>query len=203
LYYRFSKLLLMMQDFLFYFQLGWNHIISDFALDHLLFILVLGVVFSLKDYKKLLFLISAFTIGHAITLVLSSLKIISINSNLVEFLIPCTIAITAISNFFFSKQPKKEIVIHYLFALFFGLIHGLGFANTIKVMLSSEQDFLIPLFGFNVGIEIAQIFVIFFALLFLEMLIKYSKITKNAVIIFISAIVLLLSLNMMWERFNF
>ena len=68
-----------MQDFSLYFQIGWDHIISDFALDHLLFILVLGVIFSLKDYKKLLILITAFTIGHSITLVLSSLEILNIN----------------------------------------------------------------------------------------------------------------------------
>lgn len=192
-----------MQDFLLYFQIGWDHIISDFALDHLLFILVLGVIFSLKDYKKLLILITAFTIGHSITLVLSSLGILNINVDLIEFLIPCTIAITAISNFIFINQPKKEIVSHYLFALFFGLVHGLGFANTIKVMLSSEQDLLLPLFGFNVGIEVAQIFTIFIALLLLELMIKFTKISKKAVILFVSAIVLAFALFMMWERFNF
>lgn len=192
-----------MQDFSLYFQIGWDHIISDFALDHLLFILVLGVIFSLKDYKKLLVLITAFTIGHSITLVLSSLEILNINENLIEFLIPCTIAITAISNFIFINQPKKEIVSHYLFALFFGLVHGLGFANTIKVMLSSEQDLLLPLFGFNVGIEFAQIFTIFIALLVLEFMIKFTKITKKMVILFVSAIVLAFALFMMWERFNF
>ena len=192
-----------MQDFSLYFQIGWDHIISDFALDHLLFILVLGVIFSLKDYKKLLILITAFTIGHSITLVLSSLEILNINVNLIEFLIACTIAITAISNFIFINQPKKEIVSHYLFALFFGLVHGLGFANTIKVMLSSEQDLLLPLFGFNVGIEFAQIFTIFIALLLLEFIIKFTKITKKMVILFVSAIVLAFALFMMWERFNF
>ena len=192
-----------MQDFSLYFQIGWDHIISDFALDHLLFILVLGVIFSLKDYKKLLILITAFTIGHSITLVLSSLEILNINVNLIEFLIPCTIAITAISNFIFINQPKKEIVSHYLFALFFGLVHGLGFANTIKVMLSSEQDLLLPLFGFNVGIEFAQIFTIFIALLSLEFIIKFTKITKKMVILFVSATVLVSALFMMWERFNF
>ena len=192
-----------MQDFSLYFQIGWDHIISDFALDHLLFILVLGVIFSLKDYKKLLILITAFTIGHCVTLVLSSLEILNINENLIEFLIPCTIAITAISNFIFINQPKKEIVSHYLFALFFGLVHGLGFANTIKVMLSSEQDLLLPLFGFNIGIEFAQIFTILIALLLLEILIKFSKITKKMVILFVSAIVLAFALFIMWERFNF
>lgn len=192
-----------MQDFSLYYQIGWDHIISDFALDHLLFILVLGVIFSLKDYKKLLILITAFTIGHSVTLVLSSLEVLKINVNLIEFLIPCTIAITAISNFIFINQPKKEIVSHYLFALFFGLVHGLGFANTIKVMLSSEQDLLLPLFGFNIGIEFAQIFTIFIALLVLEFIIKFTKITKKMVILFVSAIVLAFALFMMWERFNF
>lgn len=192
-----------MQDFIFYFQIGWDHIIAEFALDHLLFILILGVVFSLKDYKKLLILVTAFTIGHSITLVLSTLNIITINSDLIEFLIPCTITITAISNFVFINKPKKEIISHYLFALSFGLIHGLGFANTIKIMLSSEQDFLIPLFGFNAGIEVAQIAVIFLALLLLELIIKFTTITKRTVIYLVSSIVLVIALYMMWNRFNF
>ena len=192
-----------MQDFLFYFRIGWDHIITDLALDHLLFILVLGVIFSLKDYKKLLILITAFTIGHSVTLILSSLEIITINSDLIEFLIPVTIAITAISNFIFINEPKKEIRSHYLFALFFGLVHGLGFANTIKVMISSEQDLLMPLFGFNVGIEVAQIFVIAIALIFLETIIKFSPVTKKMVIMFVSAVVLCFAFYMMWERFVF
>ncbi len=192
-----------MDDFLFYLNIGWDHIIADFALDHLLFVVVLGVIFSLKEYKKLIVLITAFTIGHSITLVLSSLNLIQINSDWVEFFIPCTIAITAISNFIFINQPKKEIVSHYIFALLFGLIHGLGFANAIKVMLFEEQDLVLPLLGFNVGIELAQILVIFIALLFLELIIKYINITKKIVILIVSAIILAVALYMMWDRFVF
>ena len=192
-----------MQDLIFYFQIGWDHIITEFALDHLLFILALGVVFSLKEYKKLLILITAFTIGHSITLILSSLEIVVIDSNLIEFLIPCTIAITAISNFLFIDQPKKEIISHYLFALFFGLIHGLGFANAVKIMLSEEQNIILPLLGFNIGIEIAQIFVISIALVILELIIKFTSISKKNVIIIVSTIILAFAFYMMWERFNF
>ncbi|MFC6269385.1 HupE/UreJ family protein [Frigoriflavimonas asaccharolytica] len=192
-----------MQDFLFYFQLGWEHIITDFALDHLLFILILGVVFSLKDYKKLMVLITAFTIGHSITLIFSTLNLLQINSKLVEFLIPCTIAITAISNFVLVDKPKKEIIYQYIFALFFGLIHGLGFANTLKIMISNEQDLFLPLLGFNVGIEFAQIMVIFFILLILELIIKFTSITKKSVVLFVSTFVLIIAIYMMWMRFYF
>ena len=154
-----------MQDFLFHLQLGWEHIISSDALDHQLFILALIAVFSLNDFKKVLILVTAFTIGHSFTLIMSTLDMFRIPSHWVEFLIPCTIVFTALDNIIFSENEKRLIYFNYLLALLFGLVHGMGFANSVRVMLSSEQSIFLPLFGFNVGLELGQIIVITITLL--------------------------------------
>ena len=138
-----------MQDFLFYLQLGWEHIISKDALDHQLFILALIAIFSFRDWKKVLILVTAFTIGHSLTLVLSALDVFRFPSDWVEFLIPCTIVFTALDNIIFSKNEKKLIQLNYYLALLFGLIHGMGFANSVRMMLASEQDITLPLYVRN------------------------------------------------------
>src|SRR5258708_35960738 len=119
-----------MRDFGFYFGLGWEHIISQNALDHQLFIAALAAIYLLKDWKQVLVLVTAFTIGHSLTLALSVLDIIRFNTKWVEFLIPCTIIITAISNLFQKKFTTQSIRINYFLALAFGLIHVMDFANT-------------------------------------------------------------------------
>src|ERR1700710_2338143 len=125
-----------MSDFGFYFKMGWEHIISKDALDHQLFILALACVFTLWDIKRVLILVTAFTIGHSLTLALSVYDVIRFSSKWVEFLIPCTIVITAISNLFQKKFTPKSIRINYFLALFFGLVHGMGFANGIRIMMA-------------------------------------------------------------------
>lgn len=125
-----------MTDFLFYLQLGWEHIISIDALDHQLFILALVAIFSFQDLKKVLILVTAFTLGHSFTLALSAFDVIRFPSNWVEFLIPCTIVFTALDNLIFSKNEDKLIKLNYFLALIFGLIHGMGFANSVRMMLA-------------------------------------------------------------------
>ena len=110
------------------------------ALDHQLFILALAAIYVIKEWKQVLILVTAFTIGHSVTLFLSVKEIVTINSKWVEFLIPCTIVFTAITNLFQKKFTPKTIRINYFLALFFGLIHGLGFANTIRLALASDQS---------------------------------------------------------------
>jgi len=121
-----------MNDTELFFSLGWHHIISASALDHILFIIALSAIYIFKDWKKVLVLVTAFTIGHSLTLALSVYDIIRINNKLVEILIPCTIAITAGFNFLQKDFTQKKIQLNYFFALFFGLIHGMGFANSIR-----------------------------------------------------------------------
>jgi len=149
-----------MNDFTFYFDLGWHHIISWNALDHILFIVALAAIYLLKDWKQVIVLVTAFTIGHSLTLALSVYDVIRVNSDWVEFLIPCTILVTAVFNFFQTGFSKRKLRLNYFLALFFGLIHGLGFANTIRFMLAKDQQIGWGLFGFNVGLEAGQILVV-------------------------------------------
>lgn len=192
-----------MTDFLFYLQLGWEHIISSDALDHQLFILALVAIFSFKDLKKVLILVTAFTIGHSVTLALSAFDIIRFPSNWIEFLIPCTIVFTALDNLIFSKNVEKLIKLNYFLALFFGLIHGMGFANSVRMMLAQEQSITIPLFGFNVGLEIGQIAVVIIVLSVFYLLSNFLKLQKKHWILLVSAPILVVSLKMAIERIPF
>ncbi|MBN8674769.1 MAG: HupE/UreJ family protein [Chitinophagales bacterium] len=189
-----------MSDFNFYFGLGWEHIMSPDALDHLLFIAALAAIYLLKDWKQVLILVTAFTIGHSLTLALSVLDLIRFPSEWVEFLIPCTIVITAISNLFQKQFTTRSIRINYFLALFFGLIHGLGFANTIRFMLAKDQSLGMGLFGFNVGLEAGQIVVVGTLLLITQALISSFRINRREWVIFLSAAIFSLALKMSLER---
>ena len=189
-----------MQDFLFYLQLGWEHIISNDALDHQLFILALIAIFSFRDWKKVLILVTAFTIGHSLTLVLSALDVFRFPSDWVEFLIPCTIVFTALDNIIFSKNEKKLIQLNYYLALLFGLIHGMGFANSVRMMLAKEQDITLPLFGFNVGLELGQIVVVAIALFIHYIFSEVLKLSNKIWIYIISVPIFLFALKMALER---
>ena len=189
-----------MQDFLFYLQLGWEHIISKDALDHQLFILALIAILSFRDWKIVLILVTAFTIGHSLTLVLSALDVFRFPSDWVEFLIPCTIVFTALDNIIFSKNEKKLIQLNYYLALLFGLIHGMGFANSVRMMLASEQDITLPLFGFNVGLELGQIIVVAIALFIHYIFSEVLKLSNKIWIYIISVPIFIFALKMALER---
>jgi hypothetical protein len=189
-----------MQDFIFYFSLGWEHIVSFKALDHLLFITALVAIYLIQDWKRVLVLVTAFTIGHSLTLALSVLDIIRFSSKWVEFLIPCTIVITAISNLFQKQFSSRSIRINYFLALFFGLIHGMGFANTIRFMLAKDQNLATGLLGFNIGLEAGQIVVVTFLLFIAYLFVAQLKITRREWVIFLSAAVFGLALKMAFER---
>jgi len=189
-----------MSDFGFYFHLGWEHIISLGALDHQLFIAALAAIYILKDWKQVLILITAFTIGHSLTLALSVLDIIRFNSSWVEFLIPCTIVITAFSNLFIKEFIKKKMRINYFLALLFGLIHGMGFANSLRPMLASDQGIGWSLFGFNLGLEAGQIVVVIVLLLLSKIVLDILKINRRDWVLFLSSAVLGIALKMALER---
>jgi len=190
----------MMTDFLFYLQLGWEHIISIDALDHQLFILALVAIFSFQDLKKVLILVTAFTLGHSFTLALSAFDVIRFPSNWVEFLIPCTIVFTALDNLIFSKNEDKLIKLNYFLALIFGLIHGMGFANSVRMMLAKEQSIVIPLLGFNIGLEIGQIAVVIIILSIFYILSTFLKLKKKHWVMLVSAPILIFSIKMALER---
>ncbi len=191
-----------MSDFWFYFKLGWEHIISIDALDHILFVFVLAAIYMLKDWKQVLILVTAFTVGHSITLVLSTMNLIQVSSKWVEFLIPCTIIFTAISNFFYKNFAAKTIRVNYFLALFFGLIHGLGFANTLRFILAKDQSLGWSLFGFNAGLEAGQIIIVFIILLLGQIFIQYIKVVRRDWVLFVSAAIFSLALKMALERLS-
>lgn len=191
------------QDFLFYFKLGWEHIINPDALDHQLFILALVAIYSYQNIKQVLVLVTAFTIGHSLTLFLSVLDIIRFDSKWVEFLIPCTIIFTAISNLFRKNFSFKSVKINYFLALIFGLVHGMGFANAIRIMLAKDQNIGWGLLGFNVGLEAGQIFVVIIILSASFIVFNFTKIKRLSWVLFLSAGVLGLALKMALERIPF
>ena len=192
-----------LQDFIFYFRLGWEHIISLDALDHQLFILVLVAVYNYRNVKQVLILVTAFTIGHSLTLLLSVLDVIRFNSKYVEFLIPITIVITALSNLFKKNYSRKAININYFLALGFGLIHGMGFANSIRMMLSKDENLGWGLFGFNIGLEAGQIIIVAIILFITFIIFNFTKIRRSSWVLFISAAVFSLALKMALERIPF
>ena len=192
-----------LQDFLFYFKLGWSHIVSLDALDHQLFILALVAIYTSKNLKQVLILVTAFTIGHSLTLLLSVLDIIRFSSKWVEFLIPCTIVITAVSNLFKRNFTGKSVNTNYYLALIFGLIHGMGFANSVRIMLAKDQNIGWGLFGFNVGLEVGQIFFVMIILFVTWLNLSLFKVKRRDYIIFLSAAVFSLALQMALERIPF
>ena len=189
-----------MKDFVFYFGIGWEHIISWDALDHLLFITALAAIYVINDWKQVLILVTAFTIGHSLTLALSAMDIVRFPARWVEFLIPCTIVITAFTNLFQKKFSPRTVRINYFLALFFGLIHGMGFANIIRFMLAKDQSMAAGLFGFNVGVEAGQIAVVISLLLITFIITNIFKTNRREWVLFLSAGVFALSLKMALER---
>lgn len=192
-----------MHDFLFYLKLGWEHIISLDALDHQLFVLALIAVYTFKEWKKILILVTAFTIGHSVTLALSILDVVRLPSDWIEFLIPLTIVLTAAGNIVMKNKKQAQNKTNYYLALFFGLIHGLGFANTARVMIAKSQSIAVPLLGFNIGLEAGQIVIVFVILILLFILLNIFKVNKKDWVLFVSSGVFALALKMTLERIPF
>jgi hypothetical protein len=190
-------------DFLFYFELGWSHIVSLNALDHQLFILALIAVYTSRQIKPILILVTAFTIGHSVTLALSALDIIRFDSTWVEFLIPCTIFITAVTNLIKNGPKPKAVQLNYYLALFFGLIHGMGFANSVRMMLAKDQYIGWGLFGFNLGLEVGQLIFVALTMLVSGVVLYFFKIRQRDWVIFVSAAVFALALQMALQRLPF
>jgi tetrahydromethanopterin S-methyltransferase subunit E len=145
-----------------YLQLGIEHITDLKGYDHILFLITLMAVYQLKHWKKILILITAFTIGHTISLILSSFNLVSIPRNWIEFLIPVTILLTAIGNMMQTEDDFSKRLHHYkyLLAIGFGLIHGLGFSNYLRALILNEESLAGPLFSFNLGIEAGQLLIV-------------------------------------------
>lgn len=149
-----------MTEFQTFYQLGLEHILDKNGYDHIIFVVALCVLYQAEDWKRVLVLVTSFTLGHSITLALSTLSIVNISSDLIEFLIPITIFVTAFANLFTKPYGDKVSIRNYAFAGFFGLIHGLGFSNYLKSLLGKDESILTQLFAFNVGLEVGQIIIV-------------------------------------------
>lgn len=189
----------MQSEFATYFQLGIQHIADITAYDHILFVIALCVIYRLEDWRKLLILITAFTLGHSLTLGLSALGILVFPSNVIEFLIPVTILITAVLNLIRNKEAKKMNMVHYLLPLFFGFIHGSGFSNYFKSLIGQEESVVKPLFAFNVGIEIGQLLIVSIFMAITYLVVRWIKIPHPTWSKIISSIIAALALYLMWE----
>jgi hypothetical protein len=187
-----------MGQFQLYFQLGIQHILDIKGFDHILFVVALCAIYITRDWKKILILVTAFTIGHSITLALATLKLIKVDSDWVEFLIPTTIAITALSNIFKPKPSSgRGIQINYFFALFFGLIHGLGFSNYLRSLLGKEASLFEPLLAFNLGLEVGQLVIVAIFMVVSGILVGIVGINRKDWALVISSIVLGMAIMMM------
>jgi len=193
-----------MNDFGVYFTLGRQHIADLTAMDHILFITALCIRYQLADWKKILVLVTAFTIGHSVTLALSVLDMIHFSTKWIEFLIPVTIVITAVSNLFVKKFVfKAKFPIIYFFALFFGLIHGMGFSNYLKSLLGKDQNIIWQLLAFNAGLETGQLIIVGIVLLVSFILVGLIKINRREYLVFLSAAIFALALQMSIDRMPF
>lgn len=193
-----------MHDFALYFNLGLHHIIDLRGLDHLLFLCALCIRYRFTDWKHILILVTAFTIGHSATLVLSVLRVVHYPTPWVEFLIPLTIVITAISNMFVRKFSfKKRYPGIYFTAMFFGLIHGLGFSNYLKSILGRNNSIFVQLFSFNIGLEVGQILIVLAILILTQVLLTFAKVNRREYLLFVNGGILALALKMAIEKIPF
>ena len=156
----------MFENFWFNVQYGLNHVLDINGYDHVLFLMVLAVPYIFKDWKRVILLVSTFTLGHTLSLVLAAYGVVSINGSLVEFLIPITILITAIYNVFTAgkKERGNKLGLYFFATLFFGLVHGLGFAREFKMFAGQSENKLQLLIEFALGIEVAQVIIVFIVL---------------------------------------
>lgn len=170
-----------MSEFWVYFQIGLRHVLDIHAYDHVLFLMALVIPFTFKDWKRILLSVTLFTLGHTTALLLSVYEILVIKVNVVELLIPITILITALFNLFTVGKTRKNEKLNLIFfiTLFFGIIHGLGFSNYFKTVLGGTSNSkLVPLLEFALGIEGAQIAVIFVGLIIgysMQTVFKFSR----------------------------
>ncbi|MVZ62614.1 HupE/UreJ family protein [Sphingobacterium humi] len=188
-----------MSDFSIYFQLGWQHILDFNGYDHILFVMVLCCSYVLKDWKRILWLVTAFTLGHSITLALAAFHLVSVNSDWIEFLIPVTILVTALYNLP-KRRKQRNPALLYSMTLFFGLIHGLGFSNYLQSLLGKETSIVWPLLSFNLGLEFGQLIIVFFVILLSELMLKIISITQRDWSFFLSSAVVGISFIMALER---
>ena len=188
--------------FISYLKLGFEHIVDVNGFDHLLFVITLCAVYQFTEWRKIAIVITAFTVGHSVTLALAAQKIIVPNRYLVEILIPVTILIRGVFNIVSLKIKLNNVKLYikYFLALFFGLIHGMGFSNFFINLMGDAVNIVYPLFSFNVGIEFGQLFIIFIYYLLVYFTIKMLKISQQNIAWFFSTLAIFVSIFLIYNR---
>jgi hypothetical protein len=192
-----------MGDFGFYFKEGIYHITDWKGYDHILFVMALCLPYLLKDWKQILILVTAFTIGHSITLALSVFNKIIISSTWIEFLIPITILITALENLSQKNTDQQHTRWRYISALIFGLIHGMGFSNYLKSMLGKDESIITQLLAFNIGLEVGQLLIVAVVVILSFIAIQIFNVKRKEWNLFVSGGIFGLSFVMALERLPF
>lgn len=197
-----------MNEFLIYLQLGYQHITDLNGYDHILFVIALCAIYRMSDWQKILYLVTAFTIGHSITLALAALDLIEYRTDLIEFLIPVTIILTCFANFFHRStesvlNPEKFSRIRYFFTLMFGLIHGMGFSNYLKSLLGKDESIVMQLLAFNIGLEIGQLLIVAVTITLSFLVLNGLKLKKHSWNLILSAFVAGLAFKLMTEKWYF
>lgn len=192
-----------MQDFLFYIQLGLAHVLDLNAYDHILFLSALAVPFTFKNWKQILILATIFTVAHCTSLAFAVYDIFSVDVALIEFLIPVTIALTAIFNFsrVFKKEQATNFYFQSLATVFFGLIHGFGFSNYFNMLMAEEENKISPLLGFATGIEVSQIIIILVVLILAFILQSIFKVKQSIFVGVTSILILIITIPMLVDTF--
>lgn len=183
-----------------YLQLGFDHISDLKGYDHILFIVALCAVFSATEWKKILILVTAFTFGHSVTLAMAALNLIKVDPYIIELLIPVTILLTALQNFWYKPDVHRKWHLNYLLALCFGFIHGMGFSNYFRSLLGQEADIVLPLFAFNIGVELGQLAIVASVMVMDYLVVKRAGIKQQYWNYTISGIAVILSIMMFIER---
>jgi hypothetical protein len=186
-----------MSDFLLYLKLGLTHVLDWQAYDHILFLIVLVTAYNFSNWKRIFILVSLFTIGHTVSLLLVNYSVVAISSKWVEFLIPVTILVAAFYNLLTSgKNNRSEKVgLFYVITIFFGLVHGFGFATYYKMI--NEGNGILPLLEFAIGIELAQIIVVTIVLIFNFIFQSILRFNKKDWVLVVSSIVIGLVIPML------
>ena len=198
-----------MNEFWLWFNTGTEHILDWNGYDHILYVMALCVLFSVSEWKKLLVLVTAFTIGHSLTLAVSVLNIFTVKQGIIELLIPITILFTCVVNLYYrnktnsvTRNVNTNYTFNYVLALLFGFIHGMGFSYMLRSMLGKEESVVFPLLSFNLGLELGQLIIVFFMLLISVFLTRFTRIKKADYVFFISSAVFGIAFLLFVQRFK-
>ena len=181
----------MLQSFLKFLELGLYHILNFDGYDHILFVIIVSVPFIFKDWKRLLILISVFTLGHTLSLILGVYDIVNLNVNVTEWLIPITIFFMAVYNILTAEKSKqRRPYLMYGIVLFFGLVHGLGFANAFESLVHSKENTILSILEFSIGIEIGQFIIVLRTLILSFVFQSIFRFSNRDWVLVISSIIL-------------